>query len=283
MNSICKNQTDTIDYGDMVILYTDDKLMVEVKIKEGSEYANHNGVFKHSAIVGKRFGTKLYSETMRGYVYLLKTSSTMHTLWLRHRTQILYAPDISMVLLQLDIKCGSTVIESGTGSGSLSTSIAKTLLPAGHLYTFEFNKERVRIAKEEFEDMGLEKFITVTYRDVLQDGFKLETEESDYLDDKSDAVFLDLPSPWKAVKHAHKVLRHNGRLCNFSPCIEQVQKVWMLLHKLKFSHIRTIECLSQVYTSQNRGYKHLNYSDDEFDNDSEEEKQDGKNSKSKIF
>ena len=67
----------------------------------------------------------MYSESMRGSVIILRPSSTLHTLCLSHRTQILYAPDISMVLFQCDIKAGSVVVESGTGSGSLSTSIGK--------------------------------------------------------------------------------------------------------------------------------------------------------------
>ena len=37
----------------------------------------------------------------------------------------------------------------------------------------------------------------------------------------------------------------------------------LLLHKLKFSHIRTFECLSQPFISQNRTYAPVSYSDDE--------------------
>lgn len=166
------------------------------------------------------------------------------------------------------MKSGSIVVESGTGSGSLSTSIGKTVLPTGHLYTFEFNEQRVKMAQKEFKAMGMDKFITCTHRDVLADGFNLDTEidgEPTNLDDKADAIFLDLPSPWKALGHAHKVLKHNGRLCNFSPCIEQVQKVCLILNELKFSHIKTFECLSKAYTSRNRGYEHPKYSEDEED------------------
>lgn len=79
------------------------------------------------------------------------------------RTQILYAPDISQVLFHLDLQPGKTVIESGTGSGSLSTSIARTIMPTGHLYTFEFNERRVVQAKEEFGLIGLGEHVTVTH------------------------------------------------------------------------------------------------------------------------
>lgn len=82
-----------------------------------------------------------------------------------------------MVLHFLDIKSGSLVIESGTGSGSLSTSILKSVLPDGYLYTFEFNESRVKAVKKEFKEMQLEKYVTVTHRDVLTNGFNLDIED----------------------------------------------------------------------------------------------------------
>lgn len=59
--------------------------------------------------------------------------------------------DISLILLELDIKPGSVVVEAGTGSGSLSHSIIRALRPNGHLHTFEFHELRSTLAKCEFE------------------------------------------------------------------------------------------------------------------------------------
>ena len=104
-------------------------------------------------------------------------------------------------------------------------------MPTGHLFTFEFNESRVGKAKADFETMGFSPYITVTHRDVLSNGFLLDTVGSSENDVASvtagsiDAVFLDLPKPQIAVAHAFEVLRKKGKLCNFSPCIEQVQKV----------------------------------------------------------
>jgi tRNA A58 N-methylase Trm61 len=38
----------------------------------------------------------------------------------------------------------------GTGSGSFSTAIIRTIAPTGHLHTFEFHKERSELARYMF-------------------------------------------------------------------------------------------------------------------------------------
>ena len=156
------------------------------------------------------------------------------------RTQILYSTDIAMVTLQLELGPGKVVLESGTGSGSLSHSLIRTVAPSGHLYTFDFHAERSEKARMEFADHGLSHLVTATHRDVCSDGFGLEN--------KADAVFLDLPHPWEVVNHAKKAMKMSGgRLCSFSPCIEQVQKTCQELKTCGFTEISTMEVINREF------------------------------------
>ena len=102
------------------------------------------------------------------------------------------------------------------------------------------------MANEEFRIHGIEKSVTAQQRDVCGDGFGVE------LENQADAVFLDLPHPWDAVPHAKKVLRRStgGRICSFSPCIEQVQKAISKMREEGFCEISTVECLLREFQAR---------------------------------
>ncbi len=70
--------------------------------------------------------------------------------------------------------------------------------------------------------------VTVQHRDVYGSGFP------DELAGRADAVFLDLPQPWKALAAAKMALRGRGRICCFSPCMEQVQETCKVLREMGF-------------------------------------------------
>jgi tRNA (adenine57-N1/adenine58-N1)-methyltransferase catalytic subunit len=175
---------------------------------------------------------------------------------LRHRTQILYVADISVVVSILGLRpgmltaslplcltrsltaslthslpysmllclsadaAGYTVLESGTGSGSLTHSLARAVAPNGRVATFDFHEQRAAEAAEEFKRHGLSPLVTVGHRNIEENGFP-ETG-ADGLLGAAHAVFLDLPGPWRVVPSASRCLRPGGTFCAFSPCIEQV-------------------------------------------------------------
>ncbi|OMO69436.1 tRNA (adenine(58)-N(1))-methyltransferase catalytic subunit GCD14 [Corchorus olitorius] len=225
--------------GDLVIVYERHDSMKAVKVCESSVLQNRFGSFKHSDWIGKPFGSKVFSNK-NGFVYLLAPTPELWTLVLSHRTQILYIADISFVIMYLEIVPGCVVLESGTGSGSLTTSLVRTVAPTGHVYTFDFHEQRAASAREDFERTGIDSLVTVGVRDIQGEGFP------DELSGLADSVFLDLPQPWLAIPSAGKMLKQDGVLCSFSPCIEQVQRSCETLRS-NFTDIRTFEILLRTY------------------------------------
>ncbi|KAG0170806.1 tRNA (adenine(58)-N(1))-methyltransferase catalytic subunit trmt61a [Apophysomyces sp. BC1034] len=227
-----------IEEGDLVIVYLTRESMSPIFVKADDEVHNRFGIFKHNDMIGKEFGSKMVASNYRGFVYLLHPTPELWTLCLPHRTQILYIADISFISTQLDMKPGARVVESGTGSGSFSHSIARTIAPTGKLFSFEYHEERARLAGQEFQQHGLGDIIQIQHRDVCKDGFGLS-------DAGGCTVFLDLPAPWEAIASAKAAFKQHrtGKICCFSPCIEQVAKSVKALNENGFIDITMYECL----------------------------------------
>jgi tRNA (adenine57-N1/adenine58-N1)-methyltransferase len=160
-----------IQENDFVVLYSSPQEMKQIQVKSGEIYRNRRGDFDVSSFVGKPFGTKHSSINQQGFIYLLYPTPELWTLCLPHRTQIVYQPDISLVTMMLELVPGTNMIEAGTGSGSFTHSISRTI-GHGQLYTFEYHKERQQQAEKEFISHGLFNVIS-QHRDVCVDGFGL--------------------------------------------------------------------------------------------------------------
>ncbi|KAL3874969.1 hypothetical protein ACJMK2_037915 [Sinanodonta woodiana] len=194
--NFCKYK-EIIEEGDTVILYLGFNNMHAITVKTGETFQTRYGALRHSDLIGIKFGDKV--QCPKGYLITLHPTPELWTVNLPHRTQILYTTDISLVTMQLDLRPGSIVVESGTGSGSLSHAIIRSIMPIGHLYTFEFHSQRAALAEQEFQIHGISQYVTVAHRDVCSDGFGIENV--------ADAVFLDLPCPWVALPSAKKALK----------------------------------------------------------------------------
>lgn len=241
MPAIHHRVSDIIQEGDIVIAYVHPTEMKSMLVQTGLVLTNRHGSFKHCEMIGKPWGTKLPSTNLKGFIFLLFPTPELWTVVLPHRTQILYMPDISFITSFLELRPGVRMIESGTGSASFSHSIARTIYPTGHLFSFEYHQPRAEKAGLEFKEHGIADIVTISHRDVCKNGFGIENDVT--------AVFLDLPSPWEALEAAKTAFRNDriGRICSFSPCVEQVQQTCEALKKLNFTEIKMFEVLVRPY------------------------------------
>lgn len=112
---------DMIEEGDTVILYINPQAMYAIQAqsiienRKGDKVENvmqtKYGALKISSLFGKRFGSKV--SLSNGWAYVLYPTPELWTQTLPHRTQIIYTPDISLIMFMLELKPGSIVIESG--------------------------------------------------------------------------------------------------------------------------------------------------------------------------
>ena len=251
LNIIKNNNVKTINYGDLVIIYETGDSVKYFTLEKGKRFQNKFGVFLHDDMYGKNYGCKIYdNKEGKKYITILSFVPNIWERCINKMTQILFNPDISLIMILLNISQSSIIYESGTGSGCLSVNMSSVLSKgSGHLYTFEFNKERAEKLKDLFKFLNLDKKITITHRDVIQDGFMLDDKSlANPSHKKCGSMFIDLPSPWLAIVHAKKVMKSGAYFISFSPCIEQVNQTMKAMKENNFIELRMFECLYRTFS-----------------------------------
>ena len=221
--------------GDYVLIYLDARRTYMIKMQAGQTFHTHKGYLKLDELIGKGYGEPIKS-SLGIYFTTLKPSLTDYIMKSSRNTQIIYPKDAALIVMFSGIGPGSRVVESGTGTGSLTTALAHYIGPTGKVYTYELRPEFQKNAAKNLERSKLIDHVEMKSGDVT-----LGIEERDV-----DAVILDLAVPWLVVPHAYEALRSSGTLVSFSPTIDQVVKTTEALRENGFVFIETIECMMRA-------------------------------------
>ena len=239
-----EEESEVMRVGDLVIVYMSPENVTKVWLERANAtFENKFGVFTHGQFIGRPFGSRIRSEKKGGWVAALAPTPELYSMCLTHRTQIVQPLDAALIVLELGIVDGSVVVESGTGSGAMTVALARAAGPKGKVYSFEFNEARATAAALDFAAMGLEQ-IHVKHRDVCS-----EDDEKD--DIEADAVFLDVPEPWRAMAFVKKRAKPQARIATYSPCVEQVQRTCIALKSdLRAHDLLTVEARLREYDAK---------------------------------
>jgi tRNA (adenine57-N1/adenine58-N1)-methyltransferase len=208
----------TVKEGNDVLLYLDPKRSYLIHTRKGERFHTHRGFILLDDLLGKSFGEKVQSNLGHNFI-ILKPTVYDYLMKSLRSTQILYAKDISLILVYAAVGPGSRIVEAGTGSGAMTTALANAVQPNGKVYSYDVRPEFQRRAASNLERAGLLTFIDLKIGDVSQG-----IEERDV-----DAVVLDLATPWAVI------------LVSFSPTIEQVVKTVSALEEESFIDVETVE------------------------------------------
>jgi tRNA (adenine57-N1/adenine58-N1)-methyltransferase len=221
-----------IGEGDYVLLCLDVRRTYMVKLEAGKTFHTHKGFINLDELVGREFGSTIQSSLGVAFT-ALKPSLTDYIMKSSRKTQITYPKDAALIVMFSGIGSGSRVVESGTGTGALTTALAHYVKPNGKVYTYELREEFQRNAEKNLKRANLLDYVELKSGDVTAG-----IEERNV-----DAVVLDLAVPWLVVPHAYNALRPSGILVSFSPTIDQVVKTTEALKEVGFVFIETVECL----------------------------------------
>lgn len=205
-------------------------------LQPGGEFQSHRGVVKHDDLIGKPWGSQVFSHTGAPF-FLLQPSLADIMNELPRTTQILYPKDIGYILIQMGVSEGQTVMEAGTGSGSMTIALASAVGATGRVISYEQKSDVQNLALKNLERVGLASRVDFKLRDI-QEGFD-ETE--------ADAFFLDVQNPFDYIPQVRNALKPGGFFATLIPTVNQVEKVLHALRTHHFAFVEVCELLLRYY------------------------------------
>jgi tRNA (adenine57-N1/adenine58-N1)-methyltransferase len=205
-------------------------------LQAGAKFETHRGILQHDELIGKPWGTQVFSHINAPF-FLLQPSLADLINELPRTTQILYPKDIGFILITMGIGPGQTVMEAGTGSGSMTTALAFAVGPQGQVISYEVKPDAQNLARKNLTRFGLDERVDFKLRDIQQ-GF----DESNV-----DAFFLDVPNPYDYTGQVRAALKPGGYMCCLIPTFNQVEKTLLALRQNNFAFVEVCELLLRYY------------------------------------
>ena len=205
-------------------------------LQAGAKFETHRGILQHDDLIGKPWGTQVFSH-MGSPFFLLQPSLADLLTELPRTTQILYPKDIGFILVTMGVGPGQKVMEAGTGSGSMTTALAYAVGPEGRVISYEVKQDVQNLARKNLTRFGLDSRVDFKLRDIAE-GF----DETD-----ADSFFLDVPNPYDYIAQVRAALKPGGFLCCLIPTFNQVEKTLQALRQGKFAFVEVCELLLRYY------------------------------------
>jgi tRNA (adenine57-N1/adenine58-N1)-methyltransferase catalytic subunit len=225
--------------GDRALLIDGKGRRYLIRLHTGGEFHYHGGVVPHSLIIGSDEGTVVHS-TLAGTLTCFRPRLSDFILKMPRGAQVVYPKDLGAILVHVDVFPGLRILEAGTGSGSLTITLARAVGPTGAVVTYELREDFHRKATENVEAFlgGIPQWLELRLGDLRE---VAETSE------QFDRVILDMPEPWGLLKEASSTLVPGGLLCGFLPTTGQVQQLVLALQDHGFDEIETFETMHRTW------------------------------------
>ena len=228
-----------IQEGDYVLISASAEKKWMVKIENGKEFHTHRGSVSLTDLIGMEYGSSITNNKDATF-FLWKPFPNDYLDAITHSTQVIYQTDIAQIIFSAGICSGSRIIEAGTGSGALTSVMARYVQPTGKIYSYDWKEAHQQVARKNIEKLGFSNFVDFKIRDAVE-GF----DETDIY-----AVVLDLPNPWDVIVPARKALMGGGVLVVFVPTFTQVDQTIIAMVENDFYQIEAFEVIRRDLTTK---------------------------------
>jgi tRNA (adenine57-N1/adenine58-N1)-methyltransferase len=228
--------------GERVLLVDSKARRYLITLAEGASFSTHAGTLPHADLIGRDEGI-LVRTSHGARMRAVRPTLSDFVLKMPRGAQVIYPKDIGPILVLADIFPGARLLEAGVGSGALSMALLRAVGPEGSVVGYEIREDfAARAVKNVDSFLGPDRPYRVEIRDVYEG-----IDPSDGGTAGLDRVVLDLPEPWRVVKHATAALRPGGILVAYLPTIGQVARLREELDNSPFGLAETLEVLQRSW------------------------------------
>jgi tRNA (adenine57-N1/adenine58-N1)-methyltransferase len=223
--------------GERVLLLDSKQRRHLVTLAEGGEFHSHTGIVRHDDLIGRDEGITVRT-TMGARLVVVRPTLGEYVLEMPRGAQVIYPKDLGPILLLADIFPGAKVLESGVGSGALTMTLLRAVGPTGSVVGYELRDDFASRAQRNVAGLlGDDLPLRVEVRDAY-----------DGIDEEAlDRIVLDLPEPWRVVKHAVSALRPGGILLAYLPTIGQVARLREEIAQSAFGMAQSLEVMHRTW------------------------------------
>jgi tRNA (adenine57-N1/adenine58-N1)-methyltransferase len=223
------------EVGDLVLVFDAKRRRHLLRLEAGGQLHLHTGVIRHDDLIGSDEGITVRT-TKGARLVAVRPTLSDYVLEMPRGAQVIYPKDLGPILVMADINPGARVLESGVGSGALTMALLRAVRPECRVIGYEIRDDFAARAERNVEGfLGPGQPLHIEVRDVY----------GGIDEDDLDRVMLDLPEPWRVVKHAESSLRPGGILLAYLPTIGQVARLREELETSAFGMAQTIEVLQR--------------------------------------
>jgi tRNA (adenine57-N1/adenine58-N1)-methyltransferase len=228
--------------GEWVLLVDRKRRRYMVQLEPGGTFHSHLGALEHDALIGAAEGS--VARSAKGSRLLaLRPTLADRVLEMPRGAQVIYPKDLGPILMLLDVHPGTTVLESGLGSGATTMAL---LGVGASVVGYELRQDFAERATTNVEvALGPGQPLTVHVGDVT-DG----VAESGL-----DRAMLDLPEPERALGAVRAALRPGGIVVSYVPTTLQLGALHEGLARHGFGLARTIEVLERSWHVDGRSIR----------------------------
>ncbi|NPA70877.1 MAG: tRNA (adenine-N1)-methyltransferase [Crenarchaeota archaeon] len=225
--------------GDWVLLFSD-KVRIITRVERGKQICTIRGIIKLDDVIGLRYGSKI--RTSLGHEITITRPRIDEIMLEKYErpTQVIYPKDAAYIILRGGVGPGSIVVESGCGSGFMTTFLAWYVRPDGRVISYDCRREFIEIARKNISMLGLDKYVEFRERDIIREGIDLP-------DNYADAIVLDMGRPWDVLEEAYRVLKSGRTLTIYVPSILQVERVLRKYKSAGFEDPEVVEILQRKW------------------------------------